>query len=160
MNEEWPVDLFDKLERDIIEDTFVLNNINYTHYFFYDEDNFEGGILSTSIRIYPSGGKWIKRVVTRFLNNNLEEKEISYEREIDESIIKNIEKNTDLRKLSNSYRKDQNNYERFELTYNSIYKIIGDLGIEIPDIDYIRRILTVKDVLDDETKKGSELSWI
>jgi len=157
MDEDWSLDIFDKLETDILEDSFILNNLNYTHYFEYDPEALEGCIISTSVRLYPNNNKWIKRVVTRYLDTNLVEHEISYERETDDSLIKNVEKNTDLRKLNNSYSKDQSNFERFEITYNTIYKIIGDITISIPDIDYIRNILTINDTLEDERKKVSEL---
>ena len=157
MEEEWSLDMFDNLEKEILSDKFVLNNISYTHFFYYDPDSFGGSILSTSIRVYPYNGKWIRRIVTNYIDSNYEEKEISYEREVDESLIRNIESNTDLRKLSNSYSIDQNDYERFEPIYNSIYKIIGDPIFSIEDIDYVRRILTVDEVLKDERKKVSEL---
>ena len=157
MEEEWSLDMFDNIEKEILDDKFILNNISYTHYFYYDPDNYDGSLISTSVRVYPNNGRWIKRVVTKYMDSNYEEKEISYERDVDSSLIKNIENNTDLRKLSNSYSTGHDNYERFELQYNSIYKVVGDINTDVKDIDYIRTILTISDVLKDEKKKVSEL---
>ena len=38
--DDWSLDLFDKLENEILEDKFVLKNLNYTHYYFSDRDNY------------------------------------------------------------------------------------------------------------------------
>ena len=157
MEEDWSLDLFDNLEREILDDRFILSNISYTHFYYYDPDTIEGFLISTSIRVYPYNGKWIKRVVTKYVDSNFEEKESSYEREVDNTLIRNIEENTDLRKLNNSYCIDQDNSERFEIIYNSIYKIIGDNTTDVKDINYIRNILTVKDIILDEKKKASGL---
>ena len=32
MEEDWPLDLFDNIEREILDDKFVLSNISYTHW--------------------------------------------------------------------------------------------------------------------------------
>ncbi len=157
MEEDWPLDLFDNIEREILDDKFVLSNISYTHYYFFDPDTIEGSILSTSIRVYPFNGTWIKRIVTRYKNSNNEEKEISYERAVDESLIVNIENNTDLRKLNNSYTSGDDPREIFEIIYNNIYKIVGDKTVSVKDIDYVRTILEVNDILRDEKKKVSGL---
>lgn len=157
--EEWSEDLLTSIENKILDDKFTLSNLNYTHYFFFDPDNYEGSIISTSIRIYPNSGELIKRVLTRYIDSNMNEKEISYEREIDKNVISNIEKNADLRKLSNNYASDSNigDEESFELKYNNIYKIVGTLDTKIPEVEYIKTILTVNDILEDEKKKVSDL---
>ena len=59
---------------------------------------------------YPNKDIWTKRVVTTYFDSNLYEREISYERDIDEDVINSIEKNVDLRKLDNlvvSYKKNK-----------------------------------------------------
>ena len=151
MEDEWSLDMFDNIENAILDDSFILSNICYTHYYFVDPDTIEGSIISTSIRVYPYNGKWIKRVITKYTNSNF------YEREIDDAIINNIEKNTDLRKLNNSYSIDDKYVEKFEIIYNSVYKIVGDVTVSIKDVDYIRNILTVNDILLEEKKKVSGL---
>ena len=157
--EEWKEDILDKIEQNILEDKFILKNLNYTHYYFHDPDNYTGGIVSTSIRIYPNGTKWSKRVVTNYIDSNYTQKEISYERDIDEELANKIENNVDLRKLNNNYTNDKLNGsdERFELIYNNIYKIIGTLDIHIKEIDFIKDMLLVNDILEDEKKKVSDI---
>ena len=157
--DEWNMDLFDKLEDQILNSDFVLTNLNYTHYYFNEQDNFVGSIISTSIRIYQSNGVWTKRVVTKYNDSNLIEREISYERDLDREVVSKIERNTDLRSLSNNYSNEKllGNEERFELIYNSIYKVIGTLDKHIKDIDYIKNMLLVDDILEDEKKKVSDL---
>jgi hypothetical protein len=159
MEEEWSDDLFDEIEKIILDDPFVLKNLNYTHYYFYDPDNYEGTILSTSIRLYPSNNIWCKRVVTRYLDSNMVEKEISYERDIDDSIAKKIEKKVDLRKLDNNYSSDLNlmDEDGFELIYNNIYKIVGTNDKKIEEIEFIKNILLVNDIIEDEKKKVRDL---
>ena len=157
--QEWNEDLFDKLEDQILNNDFVFTNLNYTHYYFNDPDNFIGGIIFTSIRVYENNGVWTKRVVTHYRTSNLVEKEISYERDLDIDVVNKIEKNTNLRNLANNYTNDKliGNGERFELIYNSIYKVIGTLDKHIKDIDYIKNMLLVEDILEDEKKKVSDL---
>lgn len=152
-------DILDKIEQKILDDPFVLKNLNYTHYYFYDPDNYTGGIISTSIRIYPNENQWIKRVVTNYLDSNHTEKEISYEREIDYDLKSKIENNVDLRKLNNNYTNDKliGSDEKFELIYNNIYKIVGTLDAHIDEINYIRDMLLVNDILEDEKKKVSDI---
>ena len=157
--EDWNLDLFDELENEILEDKFVLKNLNYTHYYFSDRDNYIGGIISTSVRIYPNNNKWTKRIVTKYFDSNLLEKEISYERDLDESIVQKIEKNVDLRKLNNNYSNEilMGDDERFELIYNNIYKTIGTVDKHIKEIDFIKDILLINDVIEDEQKKVSDI---
>ena len=157
--EDWNLDLFDKLEKDILDDKFVLKNLNYTHYYFSDRDNYIGGVISTSIRLYPNNNKWTKRVVTEYFDSNLYEREISYERDIDESIIHKIESNIDLRKLNNNYSNEAliGDDERFELVYNNIYKTIGTVDKHVKEIDYLKEMLLVDDILEDEKKKVSDI---
>lgn len=157
--EEWNKDLFDKLEDQILEDSFVLKNLNYTHYYFSDPDNYVGGIISTSVRVYPNKDIWTKRVVTTYFDSNLSEREISYERDINEDVINSIEKNVDLRKLDNNYSNEKltGNEDTFELIYNNIYKVLGTTDKHIKEIDYIKDMLMINDILEDEKKKVSDL---
>ncbi len=157
--QEWNADLFDKLEDQILNSDFVFTNLNYTHYFFNEPDNYMGSIIFTSIRVYQNNGVWTKRVVTHYNDTNLVEREISYERDLEKDIVNKIEKNTNLRNLANNYANDKllENGERFELIYNSVYKIIGTLDKHIKDIDYIKTMLLVDDILEDEKKKVSDL---
>lgn len=157
--DDWSLDLFDKLENEILEDKFVLKNLNYTHYYFSDRDNYLGGIISTSIRLYPNNDIWTKRIVTKYFDSNLLEKEISYERDLDKGIVNKIEANADLRKLNNNYTNEllMGDDESFELIYNNIYKVIGTVDKHIKEIDYIKEILLIDDTLEDEKKKVSDL---
>ena len=157
--EDLSEDILDKIEQKILEDPFVLKNLNYTHYYFHDPDNYTGGIISTSIRIYPNGNRWSKRVVTKFIDSNYVEKEISYERDIDDTLASKIENNVDLRKLSNNYTNEKlsGTDEKFELIYNNIYKIMGTLDAHIKEIDYVKDMLLVSDILEDEKKKVSDI---
>ncbi len=155
----WNEDILDNIETKTLEDNFSLKNLNYTHYYFHDPDDYTGGIISTSIRLYPNGESWCKRVVTRYFDSNYNEKEISYERDIDETLAKKIESSVDLRKLSNNYvnEKLSGDDERFELVYNSVYKVLGTLDNNIKELDYIRNMLLVSDILEDEKKKVSDI---
>ena len=157
--EDWNEDLLDSVEREILDDKFTLSNLNYTHYYFYDPENYEGSIISTSIRLYPNNDIWCKKVLTKYVDANGIEKEISYERDITKDVIISIENNVDLRLFNNNY---SSNYpvgedESYEIVYNSIYKIIGSYDNNIKEFDKLMDLLTVKDILEDEKKKVSDI---
>ena len=157
--EDWNEDLLNSIEREILDDKFTLNNLNYTHYYFYDPENYEGSIISTSIRLYPNNDIWCKKVVTKYVDANTMEKEISYERDITKDVITNIENNIDLRLFNNNYSSNfpVGEDESYEIVYNSIYKIIGSYDNNTKEFDKLMDLLTVKDILEDEKKKVSDI---
>ena len=159
MEDEWEnIDVEVKIERK----EFRLTQFKIDHYYWNSGDIDVGMPVNTSIELVSRYNidtdklDW-KKIISHTYRSMEDENEYitdTYEENLNDEIIKEIEK-YDLRDLKNNYFTEANpeRFTHWEITYNYRFKIVGTYDQETEEVTNIKRILELKKIIDEKTKK-------
>jgi hypothetical protein len=147
-----------EVERDKKE--FKLTQLKLNHYYWNSGEIDNEKAINTSVELISRYNidtdklEWKKIISHTYISSNEKETTDTYEEDINEEIIKEIEK-YDLRDLKNNYFTEETpeKFTYWEITYNNNFKIVGTYDQEIDEFINIKRILDFNKIMKEEIVK-------
>ena len=148
---------------------FVIDHLKLEHFYYNTGYIYDGFPISTSVEIYCESNshaqdyEWLKKVTHTYVKNKTSffKKGSGYETSSYTEKIENAEdllhkiEEYDLRKLGNNYY-TKGSHEHWEVSYNSLFKIVGSYDQEVSEVEAISNLLDFKRIIEEEREKHSK----
>lgn len=146
-------------------DEFKISQFKFTHYYWFDDDNFAGVPRETSVelkKVYDEEERcfvWNKIVSHTYISLKDVSKlsTDSYSEKTSDDVISSLEK-FDLREYRNNFFSNDIFYHsNWEIVYNHKFKIVGTYDNMIDIVKYFYDTFSFKKIMDVEREKVGKL---